>query len=136
APKPNRRVRSEVWGHRDFGMLGKTISADAYAATSVWDSDGGVVTHRKSPLARALYVCANNYLGRPSAAVRANWTPRKQARFLRIYLPSQVTYGRPNFEASDEPPVELAENETNRQLLDRLPWESLIGRSTEATRTK
>jgi hypothetical protein len=100
-PERDRRVRADVWGHRTVEVLGKTISADAYAATSVWDDDGGIVVHRKSPLARGAYICANNYLGRPSPAVRANWTPRKQAQFLRIYFSPQVTYGRPNFEVSD-----------------------------------
>jgi hypothetical protein len=97
----NRQIRSDVWGHRNLDVLGTTISADAYTATSVWDADGGTVIHRDSAVARAAYICTNNYLGRPSAAVRANWTPRKLARFLRIYFSPQMTYGQPDFDTDD-----------------------------------
>src|SRR5699024_8760010 len=100
-PERDRCVRADVWGHRTIDVLGKTISADAYVATSVWDDNGGIVVHRKSPLARGAYICANNYLGRPSPAVRANWTPRKQAQFLRNYFLPQVAYDSPNFGVSD-----------------------------------
>jgi hypothetical protein len=101
SPDPDRRVRADVWAHRALSVFGRALSADAYAATSVWDADGGIVLHRKSALERAAYVCPNNYLGRPSAAVRANWTPQKQARFFHIYFSPRVVYGRPNFDTDD-----------------------------------
>ena len=49
---------------------------------------GGIVLHRRSALARAAYVCPNNYLGRPSPAVRANWTPAEKASCWLIATPS------------------------------------------------
>ncbi|WP_435078143.1 sulfatase-like hydrolase/transferase [Halococcus sp. AFM35] len=116
-PRSDRRVRTDVWAHRALDVFGRESSADAYAATSVWDADGGIVFHRKSALARAAYVCPNNYLGRPSAAVRANWTPRKQARFLRIYFSPRVTHGRPNFDADDA--TKLVPPQFERRTYDR-----------------
>lgn len=116
-PRAGRRVRSDVWAHRALDAFDRPLSADAYTATSVWDADGGIVLHRRSALARAAYVCPNNYLGRPSPAVRANWTPRKQARFLRIYFSPHVTYGRPNFHADDA--ESLAPRRFERRTYDR-----------------
>ena len=100
-PTCDRRVRSEVWGHLNLAVRGKTASADAYAATSVWDSKGGIVFHRRSPIQRAAYVFPCEFMGQSAAATRKNWTLRKQARFLRSYFSPTVTYGQPMFTRAD-----------------------------------
>ncbi len=100
-PARGRRVRSEVWGHLNLAVRGKTGSADAYAAASIWDSKGGIVFHRRSPIQRAAYVFPCEFLGQSSAATRKNWTLQKQARFFRSYFSPTVTYGRPMFTPAD-----------------------------------
>lgn len=101
-PPPDRTVRSDVWSHRyvDVPYLGER-HLDAYAGSSVWDADGGVVFHRRSRLQRVAYMHLKSLLGTSSPAQRANWSLHKQLRQERVYASSVVEWGDPAFSRSE-----------------------------------
>ena len=86
----SRIHRSDVW--MQTARCGCTINY--YAATSLWDTTGGIVSHIGS---RAVRTASAQYFLYSSAAhsqlARSQWTPKSYFNLLRTYAPSQVSYG-------------------------------------------
>ena len=86
----SRMHRSDVW--MQTARCGRTINY--YAATSLWDITGGIVSHIGS---QAVRTAAAQYFLYSSAAhsqlARSQWSPKSYINLLQTYAPSQVSYG-------------------------------------------
>lgn len=82
-----RPLRADIWRTSRFG------SKVRYAASSVWDNNGGVVIHRGSRIGRiAFAVGANMYLA-PHASITRRRPVRNLRSLVSVYGPKQVEYG-------------------------------------------
>lgn len=116
-PNPTRKLRSDVWQHKNVTYQNRDFTLNAYAATSVWDDSGGRVFHRKSTPERFAYVMYSRFFRGSAPAWRANWTMRKQLRILDMALSPSFTYGAPKFssrEAKQLLPGEFVERRYSR----------------------
>lgn len=119
-PDPERKIRSDIWQHLTIGVLGTPVTVSIYAATSVWDEDGGYVFHQKSRAQRVASLLYDNAFRGYAPAWRANLTTEKFVKLLSLIGASELTYGDPGFS-----PTEARE---------RIPTQ-FTHRSTEATET-
>lgn len=83
----NRPVRADVWRETRFGDRVR------YAASSVWNQDGGVVVHRGSRLGRIAYALGSHVYRAPYAPLVRRRPIRSVRALLGVHAPRRVEYG-------------------------------------------
>jgi len=92
----DRLLRSERWVQYDAPIVG---TIDRYRASSVWDSDGGIVFQKGSRFSRVGIAAGNEFVKAPWAYL--NRSPRQIDRWLgllRSYGSNVLRYGEPDFD--------------------------------------
>lgn len=84
---PERPIRADIWRKSSYG---KHIR---YAASSIWDDNGGVVVHRGSRAGRAAFALGANFFRAPYARVVRKHPLRNLGRLLAAHVPTTVRYG-------------------------------------------
>jgi arylsulfatase A-like enzyme len=128
-------LRSEYhFEGREVSLGGTSRNVGGYEAISLWNDDGGIIIHRNSKVHRALNCHYTNlYESAYSSVTRSKWTPRRHASMLRTYLPTEQTYGAPEFgdetvaqlreiSFEDPGPSENGVNEITKEQLERLGY--------------
>lgn len=100
-PNPERKLRSDIWQHLTIDVMGVPVTISVYAATSVWDTDGGYVFHQKSRAQRVASLLYDNVFRGYSPAWRANLTAEKFVTLLSLIGASELTYGDPGFTTAE-----------------------------------
>lgn len=90
-----RPVRADVWRRSRFG------SKIRYAASSIWDTNGGVVMHRGSRLGRIAFAVGTNMYLAPHASITRRRPVRNLQSIVSAYGPNTVEYG--NYAGDYEP---------------------------------
>lgn len=91
-PPADRLVRSELWTQYTLEFADRTTPL--YAATSLWNGEGGAVFHHNSAAVRTAYAFGGYlYFEGTAPATRAQMTLGTPLALLRTFAPKTVTYG-------------------------------------------
>lgn len=123
-PNNDRLVRSEVMKKTKYDWL------KPYAAGSVWDQNGGYVSHSGSQLHRLLYLIGVHLVKGPHSSITRNSLVKGHKPLIKAHLPAHIEYGSPDFTLKRalkaipkfEQSASTAEQEVNRERLRQLGY--------------
>jgi arylsulfatase A-like enzyme len=84
----SRQIRADIWRRSSYG------ERVCYAASSVWDENGGLVVHRGPRAGRLAFALGANLYMAPYAPVVRKRPLKNTKALLSAYLPRTVRYGR------------------------------------------
>lgn len=95
-PPEKRRVRSELWNRKILDRMN-------YAATSMWDDDGGYVSRVESWLQHMLFIFVHELFVFNSISVRrrVSLSPTEIRELYTAITPREIEYGSPSFSYED-----------------------------------